>query len=91
LVFAKKKKYCFFPGYTFFLATIEVSSVLCSAPSSQGLDEMLGNVSLKALIIAYHAVPGSIYDAAVGHAVHRLNPVDPPECPGVQTPSQVRT
>ena len=25
---------------------------------------MLGNVSLKALIIAYHAVPGTIYDAA---------------------------
>lgn len=30
---------------------------------AQGIQEMLGNVSLKALIIAYHAVPGAVYSA----------------------------
>ena len=46
---------------------------LASPPSSpsispelkrtQGIQDMLGNVSLKALIIAYHAVPGAVYSA----------------------------
>ena len=43
---------------------------LTSSPSpsprrrdAQGIQDMLGNVSLKALIIAYHAVPGAVYSA----------------------------
>ncbi len=43
---------------------------LTSSPSSsqrrrdaQGIQEMLGNVSFKALIVAYHAVPGAVYSA----------------------------
>jgi|AntAceMinimDraft_11_1070367.scaffolds.fasta_scaffold92789_2 hypothetical protein len=33
-------------------------------PSVSGIDELLGNPTLKSLIIAYHAVPGTIYNAA---------------------------